>query len=201
MGQTSLPARHLSGHCVTSHVPTQRKAEPDWFPSTALFVCAGLLRGDSVSHGNGRAGAEGAADPHVVPESHLPAGLRPERPGPAESQVGAHRPIIFHVTVPGVIPSPKFPPCSVSRGERAGVLGMQSFAWVPVLAHGKGWKYEISVFAPLSRWEGGWRSYPHATVTVVRVACSGCWAWAGDARERQGICKTTSVVSEAGGDS
>lgn len=47
----------------------------------------GLLCGDPVPDRDGPAGAEGAADTPVVPEGHLPTGIRPQRPGPAESEV------------------------------------------------------------------------------------------------------------------
>lgn len=56
---------------------------------TYVFLCIlkGLLRGDPVPQWDGPAGAQSAADPSVVSEGHLPAGVCPQRPGPAQSQV------------------------------------------------------------------------------------------------------------------
>lgn len=47
----------------------------------------GLLRGDLVSVRSGRAGKKDFADSALVPKGHLPAGLRSQKPRPAQSQV------------------------------------------------------------------------------------------------------------------
>ena len=55
-------------------------------------VCVGLLRGHPVPYGDRHPGAAHPADPAVVPEGHLPPGVRPQGPGPHEGQVRAPTP-------------------------------------------------------------------------------------------------------------
>lgn len=50
-------------------------------------VCVGLLCGDLVPSRDGCSGSESPSRSFVGPESHLPAGVCPQRPGPDESQV------------------------------------------------------------------------------------------------------------------
>lgn len=63
-------------------------ARPHQLSTTSLSL-SGLLRGDTVPHGDGHPGAAGPADPTVVTTGHLPPGLRAEGPGPHESQVSS----------------------------------------------------------------------------------------------------------------
>ena len=52
-----------------------------------MFVCVGLLRGDPLPCRDGCPGKEGPSCPSVGSESHLPAGVCPQRPRLDEGQV------------------------------------------------------------------------------------------------------------------